>query len=125
MSKKMNWEALKELVSELNVVEQVRLADLKGIEVPDAVRQEAAAQAEAAKAAEENRKLFTFATTDGQPDRRYLKVNGFKIGKRADGKDAYAKGLFLETRAMEQAHRVLTLAIAEAKRQGIPTAPAA
>lgn len=125
MSKKMNWVQLQELVSELTVSEQVRLADLKGVEVPAEIRQAAAAEAEAAKAAEENKKLFSFATTEGQPNRRYLKVNGFKIGKSPEGKDQYAKGLFLETRAMEQAHRVLTLAIAEAKRQGIPTAPAA
>lgn len=118
----MDWNKLQSLVSELELADQVRFAELKGVEVPEEVR----AQVTGELAAEEAQKRlaehvrFQFGTAN-QTDRVYLKTKGFTIS--VDGKPKYSKGLFLETRGIDEALAALTKAQAECKERGIPTGP--
>lgn len=122
----MNWETLQGMLSELEIVDQIRFADLKGVAVPDEVRQEAAAAlaAEEAKAALASNVRFQFGTAN-QGDRVYLKTKGLTVAVPTDAKTAYGKGLFLESRCIDQTLEILQAAKAECDRRGIPTGPTA
>lgn len=120
----MDWNQLTKLVSELPLVDQVRFAELKGVAVPDDVKAQVAkelavlAQGDALK----KHVKFVFGTR-GQPGRVYLKTGGLLIAAPVDGKARYAKGMFLETRGIDEAIAVLTKAQEECARRGIPTGP--
>lgn len=101
------------------LLEQITMAKGMHVEVPPEVLAEAEAElkakAEADKLASHVRFNFGNKAT---PDWVYLKTKGFELDEK--GK-TFCKGMYLETRALEQAREVLDLAIEQCKARGIPT----
>ena len=121
----MDWNQLQEIVSELDLADQVRFAELKGIEVPEDVLTEVAgelAQDEAKKAL--NSHLNFIFGTEGQPDRVYLSTKGLAVSNDG-GKTQRAKSLYVETRGIDEVLAIFTAAKAICVDRGIPTTPSA
>ena len=128
----MDWNQLVEVMEGLELHEQVRFAKLKGIGVPAEIEQEAERQARKTEVAAKLGKvlkpvgqMYTLVGgSDSFPDRNYVKSQGLPIGLNDQGKVSFAKGIYLETRALEQVRDIVAAAIAECEAKGLPTSPA-
>ena len=106
------FQSLCETLCNLSPLQVAVVARQQGIEVPEAVQE----QAEAAKYINDFKE-----GSEKDPDRVYLRTKSLPV---SDGdKPSMAKGLYLEVRALRTAQRVINAAITMAEEAGFNTSP--